>query len=522
MNENRIEVLTSVHEGHISENLHGQFIEHLGTCVEGGIYVGENNDVEHLDGLRKAVVDALALLEPPVVRWPGGCYADTYHWRDGIGPKDQRPITYNATFGTNQLDTHQFGTHEFMDFCQLINAKAWMNVNMMTGSVKEMAEWAEYCNRHEDTTLSKERKQNGAPQAFDVLYWGIGNEAWAGGGCYTPESYANSYRQYSTGFPSFPVENSEGNILADRLNSQLIAVGPDGNKPKERINWTIDFFQALEKYRLPKIDGYDLHFYNWNMMKEAGEVTDFDETQWYRLFDGAMEVEEVIVEQYDLIQEYTPQVPVNPWISQAKVELIIGEWGNWHPLDEDKSALWQQNTVRDMISYALTLDIFHKHCDKVAMACLAQTVNVLGALILTEKDKIVLTPTYHLFMMYKNHRNAQKIRCQVNSPVLFEEKAQVYAIHSFASIKGNIMTLNVINTSYNEDLEVDLTVDQAVTYLTGKILTGDQPSDYNDFDMQAKVAPRQALAPIGGGKYWKLSVPKGSVTVYTFALQAKS
>jgi len=187
----------------VRPELHGQFLEHLGTCIDGGVWVGVDSAIPNVAGLRQDVVDALAHLEPPLVRWPGGCYADIYHWRNGIGPREQRPAVYNGNFGTHRIEHNELGTHEFMDLCARIGAKPWLNVNLLTGSVAEMVEWAEYCNRKDDTTLTRERAQNGSAEPFDVRYWGIGNEAWAGGGFYTPQSYAAEYRKYATAFPSF-------------------------------------------------------------------------------------------------------------------------------------------------------------------------------------------------------------------------------------------------------------------------------------------------------------------------------
>lgn len=229
----------------IAPELHSQFIEFLGNCISDGIWVGKDSPIPNYNGLRKDVVDALKNLQPPVVRWPGGCYADMYHWRDGIG-KDRR-ITWNENFGTYTQEKNEFGTHEFMDLCHMIGAKPWLNINMLRGTVAETVEWAEYCNRREETSLSRERAENGSPEPFNVEYWGLGNECWAGGGNYTAQGYADEYRKYASSFPAFKPMSLDGS--ADGINMKFIACGPDGNKPVERVKWTKDFFRALADYR---------------------------------------------------------------------------------------------------------------------------------------------------------------------------------------------------------------------------------------------------------------------------------
>lgn len=284
--------------GKISKELHSHFIEFLGGCIYDGLWVGEDSDIPNYDGLRKDAVDALRKLEPPVIRWPGGCYADTYHWRNGIGPREKRPITYNENFGTYELDSNQFGTHEFMKLCELVGAKPWLNINMMTGSSAEMREWMEYCNREEETSLVKERKANGAEKPFGVEYWGIGNEVWAGGGNMTAEGYADEYRKYATAFPNFISLENGGE---PRVAMKRIASGPDGNKPKERVEWTKRFFKALGNFRRPAIDGYDLHFYNWNLENFEQKETEFDEQDWNRVIRGCLELEEVILDRKSVV-----------------------------------------------------------------------------------------------------------------------------------------------------------------------------------------------------------------------------
>ncbi|WP_201774799.1 hypothetical protein [Demequina salsinemoris] len=272
--------------------LHGQFIEFLGECIDGGIWVGPDSDVQHTDGIRQGVLDALRELEPPVLRWPGGCYADTYHWREGIGPRDQRPTTFNENFGTYELDDHSFGTDEYLRLCEAIGSQPWINVNMMTGTPAEAKDWMEYCNRASGTELADLRAANGHAEPYDVSLWGIGNEPWGGGGIMTAPGYVDAYRAFASAMPRFT-----GSVF-ETPRTYAIASGPDGNKPKERVAWTKDFFSALNEYRQPPIHGYDLHFYNWNIDHEADTPTDFDEAGWDRVIAGCLELEDVIVEQW--------------------------------------------------------------------------------------------------------------------------------------------------------------------------------------------------------------------------------
>lgn len=518
MRTSRITIKTRMPDGYVHPELHGQFIEHLGNCIDGGIWVGEESDIPNSSGMRKDVVEALAALEPPVMRWPGGCFADTYHWRDGIGPKAERPVNFNANFGTNRLEFNQFGTHEFMDFCRKIHAKPWLNINMLSGSVEEMVSWAEYCNRQHSTSLSRLRAQGGDEAPFDVEYWGIGNEAWAGGGNFTAEGYAEAYRRYASAFPVFPLGDAADTLFPEQLGIKLIAVGPDGNKPVERIEWTTRFLRSLGNFRMPKMDALDLHFYNWNSQYEAGSDTKFNEQEWYRLLDGALELESVILEQFELIQKNLPRVQEDWSGLSVNTALIVGEWGNWHPFRSGKSALWQQNTVRDMLSYALILDIFHRNCDKVKMACLAQTVNVLGALILTDGPCTILTPAYHLFMMYKQHRGAQRIPCQVESELLFSNKSKVMSIHGFASLKGDTVLINIINTDLNQVNEVTIEFDEPVEWVESTVLAADDPHAYNEKENPDRVKPLPGPVPVRCGDHWTLTAAKASVNVIKFSL----
>ena len=512
-----VTIHTQTRQGVVHPELHGQFLEHLGTCIDGGIWVGENSPIPNYEGLRKDLVDALARIAPPLVRWPGGCFADMYHWRHGIGPREQRPVTYNSNFGTHTLETNAFGTHEFMALCRKIGAKPWLNVNMLTGSVAEMVEWAEYCNREDQTTLTRERSANGSPAAFDVRFWGIGNEAWAGGGFYTAESYAAQYRNYATAFPSFEKLFFGGDMTPKRPIT-LIAVGPDGNKPKERVAWTRRLFQSFGEFRPPRLDALDLHFYNWNITEPADAVTSFSETDWYRVLSGAMEIESVIAEQYNLIEEGLAGYPEaeGPFASEHHCQLIIGEWGNWHQMAaEAPSALWQQSTMRDALTTAITLDIFHRNSAKLRAACVAQTVNVLNSLILAEGEQTILTPNYHVFDLYQVHRDGEILDLDIECATLDQT---VPAIFSFASAKEDLVSINLVNASMDSAQLVELSLDQAVAFVASRILASEKPTDHNSVASPDRVQVRPGPEPAGVGQFWHITVPPASVTVCQYKI----
>jgi len=509
--KNNLKIHLNAKTEYISPDLHGQFIEHLGSCINGGLWVGENSDIPNAGGIRLAALEALAEVNPPVMRWPGGCFADMYHWEDGIGPREKRPVTFNSNFGTNSVEENGFGTHEFIELCEKIGAKPWININMLSGSVRKMVEWAEYCNRPKGSVHGDRRAGNGADEPFNVLYWGIGNEAWAGGGNFTAEGYADAYRRYSSAFPPFFGEGEPS--FRNRLPIKLVGVGPDGNKPAERVEWTTRLCKAMGEFRAPKMDAYDLHFYNWNSRGEAGTATEFSEEQWYILLSSAQEIEPILLEQYALLSEFYPKS--DSLMGVSKPELIIGEWGNWHGFNMGKNALWQQNTMRDAVTAALTLDIFHRNCDKVKMACLAQSVNVLGSLILTDGAATILTPTYHVFKMYLPHRGANRLDTATESRVLYSGVTDVTAVTCFASEKDGIVTVNAVNSNMTACEELVIEVDGALEFVSSTKLAA-VPTAHNTADNLSAVVPEQGAISAESGVGFTLTLDPASVNVFTF------
>lgn len=486
----------------IAPELHGHFVEFLGECIDGGIWVGRDSETPNVGGVRTAVLEALRELEPPIIRFPGGCYADTYHWRDGIGDPAGRPTTANENFGTDELDDHRFGTDEFLALCEAVGAEAWLNVNTMSGSVAEMRDWMEYVNREHGTSLAAERAANGHAAPYDVRRWGIGNEPWAGGGTMTARGYAELYRAYASAMPRFT-----GGLL-EPTRMLPIAAGPDGNKPLERVRWTRDFLAALAEYRVPPLGGYDIHFYNWNIAHEGDTSVAFDREGWDRLIAGSLELEEVIHEQHRLVQEglaMLPEPESDVFSTPPTLDLVVGEWGNWHgDAFAARPALFQQVTMRDAITTALTLDVLQRNADKVSLACNAQLVNVLNALLLTEGERTVRTANFDVFMMYKPHRGARAL------PVEGEPES----VHVFASLgEDGALTIDLVNADPEAEHEVELVLSAPVQLLELDSLRSEEPTAYRTAGRPDAI--QRSTTPLAGepAASHRILLPAGSVNV---------
>jgi alpha-N-arabinofuranosidase len=416
----------------IRPELYGHFAEHLGACIDGGIWVGEDSAIPNFGGIRTDVLDALRQLHPPVLRWPGGCYADDYHWEDGVGARSGRPRRVNLWWGQT-IETNAFGTHEFIQVCRTLGAEPYLGANVGTGSPRELREWVEYCNYAGDSALAKRRAANGSPMPFGVRYWGIGNEAWGCGGNFSPEDYAIEYKRFATFVKDF-----------GGTRPYLIACGPDGNDH----NWTQRFFEKLGRF--PHLHGFAAHYYCGTAGPSA---TEYDVNQWYELLEKSTRMEKLIIEQRDLLDRFDPD---------RKIGLIIDEWGAWHypTPGRNPAHLWQQSSLRDALVAALTLDIFNRHADKLVMCNIAQTVNVLQSMILTDGAKMLLTPTYHVFEMYRSHQGGRSLPMDIDSsPISFaagEEKRQLAGLAGSASLKSDLLTLSVVNPHASLPVEASL------------------------------------------------------------------
>ncbi|WP_136689495.1 alpha-N-arabinofuranosidase [Halorhabdus amylolytica] len=419
----------------IAPDVYGHFAEHLGRCIYGGVWVGEDEDrVPTEDGIRMDTVELLADLDMPVLRWPGGCFADDYHWEDGVGPREERPTRRNAfwTQGREEIpeDPNTFGTDEFMRLCDMLDTEPYLAVNVGNGTPGEGADWAEYCNYDGDTELAQRREENGSEEPYGVKYWGVGNENWGCGGRFSPEQYAEQYRRYATYL------RSVNGMLSDR-EMELIAVGHIGE------DWNRDFLRALRDCS-EWIEGpYDLmEHMSVHRYYEAGPDTDFDDEQYFKLLARSRQVGQDIDNTVDALSTYA---------RESDISIIVDEWGVWHPEATNTNGLEQANTVRDAISAAGVFDDFHDRADVVAMANIAQTVNVLQCLVQTDEDEAWPTPTYQVFDFYKDHMGGTALKTVVDSEkeAVEDEPLDVPLVSASASEQDG----EVFVTLSNRDLE---------------------------------------------------------------------
>jgi alpha-N-arabinofuranosidase len=443
--------------GKINKELYGHFSEHLGRCIYGGIYVGESSEIPNVNGMRTDVVEALKNLDIPVLRWPGGCFADEYHWMDGIGPKENRKRMINTHWG-GVVEDNSFGTHEFFELCDQLGCEPYINGNLGSGTVQEMSEWIEYMTFDGESPMANLRAKNGRKEPWKVKYFGVGNENWGCGGNMTPQYYANTYRRYQT-----YCRNYGDNKL------YKIACGPNADD----YDWTDKLMSIIGT---DYADAISMHYYtvpgSWEV---KGHALDFDSKKYYETIAATLRIEEMIERHLEIMSKYDPE---------HKVKLIVDEWGTWYEPEEGTNPgfLYQQNTMRDAIVAALNLNIFNRHCDRIAMANIAQVVNVLQAVILTEGAEMIKTPTYYVFEMYKRHQDSTLVDCFVDTPVEECEGYQIPLISSSASVNSDgEMTITLVNTSLSEDVEVSTRVVGEFSTVEGTILNGKMDA-YNSFE----------------------------------------
>jgi alpha-N-arabinofuranosidase len=476
----------------INRNIYGHFAEHLGRLIYEGLWVGEGSPIPNTRGLRNDVVAALKELRVPVLRWPGGCFADEYHWRDGIGPRDKRPRRPNASWGG--VDTNAFGTHEFMDLCEMLGADAYINGNVGSGTPQEMMEWIEYLTSDADSDLANLRRRNGRDKPWKIPYFGVGNETWGCGGNMRPEYYADVYRQYATF-----IKNHSGNQI------QKLAVGSHDTN----YNWTEVLMSQAAKY----MDGLSLHYYtlptsDWS---KKGSATQFDEKEWHATLVRTLRMDEFIQKHSAIMDKYDPQ---------KRVGLMIDEWGTWYDNEpgRDMGALYQQNTLRDAVVAGINLNIFHKYADRVRMANIAQMVNVLQAMVLTDKEKIVLTPTYHVFRMFRVHQGATMIPADLSAPDYRLGEASVPSLSVSASrdAEGRLH-LSIVNLDPNRAADLSATFSGATPRaIQGEVLTASAMNAMNTFDRPNNLKPTSFTGYKLQGPQLKLAIPPKSVVVLEF------
>lgn len=473
----------------ISPEIYGQFAEHLGRLIYEGLWVGEDSPIPNTRGIRNDVVTALKELRIPVLRWPGGCFADEYHWRDGIGPRDQRPRRPNASWGG--VDTNAFGTHEFLDLAEMLGAKPYINGNVGSGTPQEMMEWIEYMTSDSDSTLARLRRQNGREKPWKIPYFAAGNETWGCGGAMRPQYYADVYRRYATF-----IKDHSGNHI------QKLAVGSHD----DYYEWT----DVLMAQAAGSMDGLSLHYYtlptgNWD---KKGSATDFDEKQWHSTLLRTLRMEEFVQKHSAIMDKYDPQ---------KRVGLMVDEWGTWYDPDPAKpdSALYQQNTLRDAIVAGINLNIFNNHADRVRMANIAQMVNVLQAMVLTDKEKMLVTPTYHVFRMYRVHQGATMVPLDLTASSYQLDGQSVPSISASASrdTAGNLH-LSIVNLDPNRPAELSASVSgKAIRAITGEVLTAPAMNAMNTFEKPESVKPATFNGYKLQGSQLTLNLPAKSVVV---------
>jgi len=451
----------------ISKDIYGHFSEHLGTCIYGGLWVGTDSKIPNTYGIRNDVLFALREIKVPNLRWPGGCFADTYHWKDGIGPQEKRASIINTHWG-GVTEDNSFGTNEFMKLTELLGCDAYINGNVGSGTVREMAEWVEYLTSDSESPMTRLRKENGRNEPWKVKYFAIGNENWGCGGNMTDEFYANVMRQFST-----YLNNYGGNRL------YRVACGPSDYN----FAWTETLMK--DGATRNRFQGLSIHYYSlvdgWN---NKGSATEFGEREWFQTMRANLQMDQIIKGHKAIMDRYDPQ---------KNKGLVVDEWGNWFNVEPGTNPgfLYQQNTLRDALTAAIHLNIFNQHADRVKVANLAQMVNVLQSVILTKDDKMVLTPTYHVFRMYRIHQDARLLNTDLTCEDYTFNNRSVPAISASASVDTD-GRVHISLANLNPNKEISLTcpvIGETYKTITGEVLTANEMNALNSFEKPETVKP---------------------------------
>ena len=483
-------------KGHINPEIYGHFAEHLGRCIYEGLYVGEDSEIEQINGIRQDVVAALRDINIPVLRWPGGCFADEYHWKDGIGPKETRKKMVNTHWG-NVVEDNSFGTHEFFELCRQLDCKAYVNGNLGSGTVQEMSEWVEYMTFEGISPMADLRKANGHEKPWKVDYFGVGNENWGCGGNMTPQYYANEYRRYQT-----YIRNYQENAPIKK-----ICGGPNMGD----YYWTTEVLKTAFDNASEEVhgfmDGLSVHYYvhpdGWSHKVSA---TEFDADLWYQTLDRTYYMEELIVKHSHIMDQYDPE---------KKIGMIVDEWGSWYEVEPGTNPgfLYQQNTMRDALIAGITLNIFNKHCDRVTMANLAQMVNVLQAVILTEGKKMILTPTYHIFHMYQYHQDATLLASTLEDvSIVGSEKHKLPSIQESVSMsEDGTINITITNLSLEDSVELDIQFMETEPKIKQASIVAADKTAHNTFEEPERVVERSFQNYQLDDRKIKLEIPACSV-----------
>ncbi|WP_316741454.1 alpha-N-arabinofuranosidase [Pedobacter antarcticus] len=460
--QTKVSLQAAQNGGTISKHIYGHFAEHLGRCIYDGFYVGEKSAIPNTDGVRNDIVAALKNLNIPNLRWPGGCFADRYHWKDGIGPKADRPSIVNTMWG-GVTEDNSFGTHDFLNMCKLLGTEPYLAGNTGSGTVQELSDWVQYVNFEGKSPMSDLRVQNGQQKPWNVKFWGVGNEAWGCGGNMTPEYYVGEYRKFATFM--------EG--------KDLYKVASGANV--DDYHWTETLMKGIP---LNLMNGIALHHYSFPSWEKKGPAVGFSEQQYFETMKTALRMDELITKHSAIMDKYDPA---------KKIGLVVDEWGGWFEVEQGTNPgfLYQQNTMRDAMIAGATLNIFNNHNERVKIANLAQCVNVLQAVILTKGEKMLLSPTYHVMEMYKVHQDATRIPLTVETDDYILGNEKLPAVSVSASIdaagKSHISLVN-IQSKKGEEITIDLK-GKNFKQVSGRILTSGKVDDHNDFDRPDKIKP---------------------------------
>ncbi|MGH9723194.1 MAG: alpha-N-arabinofuranosidase [Bryobacteraceae bacterium] len=498
--ESHIEVLPNEAIGRIAPEIYGHFVEHLGGVVYDGIWVGENSRIANVGGIRKQLVDALAKTKPSVIRWPGGCFADQYDWRDGVGPRERRPKRTNFWVdspewpknarrdGPQVYDPNHFGTIDFARFCKLSGAQPYFAANLRSLPAQDFWRWVEYCNSPAGlSTLAVQRAGDGEREPLNVRYWGVGNESWGCGGNFAPEDYAIEYQRYAAWVPRYGVQ------LA------MIGSGPNGGN----LDWTRKFFAKTGGRGLGRMWGWALHHYSWNAsggrtnnwFGGKRDALKFDAEQYYEILREGDLMDGLIKSHWDAMGEVD---------RQHRVKLVVDEWGSWYAPGTEpfpEALIGQQNTMRDAVLAGQTLDTFHRHAEKVAMANIAQLVNCLQSLFLAHEDKFCVTPTYHVFDMYSAHQGAQAVRAVFTAPAVNytrnEKPAALPGLNGSASLNGRQIVLTVTNPRLDQARATEITIrGGTVKSVEAVTLAASDAHAHNSFEAPRAVEPKEHSIPL--------------------------
>jgi alpha-N-arabinofuranosidase len=521
--ESRVDILINEPIGIVNPNLYSHFVEHLGGVVYDGIWVGEKSKIPNINGIRKALVDSLAKIKPGVIRYPGGCFADQYDWRDGIGPRDKRPSRVNfwadtkyktskeyeaLDSGPQKYEPNWFGTDEFVNFCKLVGAKPYLAANLRSLNVRAYLEWLEYCNAQAGmTSLSTARAANNSKEPYNVQYWGIGNESWGCGGDFLPEEYAEEFRKFTAWLPTYGVK------------LQLIGSGPNGGD----LNWTAKFFAKLTEKgagQVNKLYGWALHYYCGTTGK--GVSNEYNENEWYDLLMRSDRMESLIKDHWTVMGVAD---------RDHRVKLIVDEWGAWHNQDANVPAAYLYDyagTLRDALISGINLDTFQRHADKVVMSNPAQLINTIHSLFQAQEDKFLETSNYHVFEMYMPHAGATSVRTEFVSPQVGftrfdaakkEIPTKFWGLNGSASINGKTVTLTAVNPSVNETRETEINIGgAAIVSAAARVLSSTDIHARNSFENPHGLVPRNETVTVGAGGKLVYKFAPASVTRLTLTI----